>query len=50
MEIIANTDNKHILTNEIVQIGQLLFSHATFLSTTKVSVVFNISSSHANTS
>ena len=25
------------------------FSHATFLSTSQVSVVFNISSSHANT-
>ena len=41
-------NNKHIVTNEIVWKRQLLFAYATFLSLTKVSVVFNISSSHSN--
>ena len=37
------------MTNEIVGIRQLLFLHITFLSSGEVSVVFSISSSHANT-
>ena len=45
----ATNNIKHITTYEIVYIMQLFFfSHATFLSTSQVSVVFNISSSHAN--
>ena len=42
-------NNKHIITNETVWLRQLLFAHATFLSLSKISVVFNISSSHSNT-
>ena len=48
----TTNSNKHIITNEIVWISQfciLKFFHATFSSKTEVSVVFNISSSHANT-
>ena len=42
-------NNKHIITNEIMRIRQSLFPHTTFLSLSKVSVVFNVSSSHSNT-
>ena len=38
--------NKHIITNEITW-RQLLFPHATSLSLSKISVVFDISSSHS---
>ena len=41
--------NKHIITIEIVWIRQLFVSRVTFLSLSEVSVVFNISASHANT-
>ena len=44
-----SNNSKHIIINEIVLIRQLLFSHVTFLPSTKVSVVLNISSSHAYT-
>ena len=40
--------HKHIITNEIVRMRQLLFAYVTFLSLSKVSVLFNISSSHSN--
>ena len=43
------TNHKHIITNEIVWIRQLFFSHATVLSSSEVSVVFDISPSHVNT-
>ena len=43
----AVNNTKNIVTTEIVCIRQLLFSHVTFSS--EVSVVFNISSLHANT-
>ena len=44
------TDNsKHITTNEIVWIRQLIFSRVTFLSSCEASVAFNLSSSHTNT-
>ena len=42
-------DNKHIFTNNIVRIRQLFFSHVTFLSSSEISVVFSITSSHAST-
>ena len=42
-------DNKHIVTNNIVRIRQLFFSHVTFLSSSEISVVFSITSSHAST-
>ena len=42
-------DSKHIITSEIVRIKQLFLSHVTFLSFSQVSVVYNISSSYANT-
>ena len=42
------SNNKHIITNDIVWIRQLLFSHVTFLSSNEVSVVFNSLSSHVN--
>ena len=42
----ANNE-KHISTNEMLWIR--LFSLVTFLSTREISVVFNISSSHAYT-
>ena len=48
MEMTSNI-NKHKITNEIVRTRQLIFSHVTFLSLSEVSVVFSISSSHANT-
>ena len=41
--------NKHIITNEMVLIRHLFFSHVTFVSSSDVSVIFHISSSHANT-
>ena len=44
-----SNNSKHIIINEIVLIRQLLFSHVTFLPSRKVSVVLNISSSHADT-
>ena len=40
---------KHIITNKIVWLRQLFFSYVTFLSSDEVSVVFDISSLHANT-
>ena len=43
------TNNKHIITNEIKWIRKLFFSHATVLSSSEVSVVFDISPSHVNT-
>ena len=44
------TDNrKHIITNEIVWIRELIFSRVIFLSSSEASVAFNISSSHTNT-
>ena len=42
-------NNKHINTNEIVWIRQLLFAYDTFLSSSKPSFEFHISSSHSNT-
>ena len=45
----ATNKNNHIITNQIVWIRQLFFAHATFLSISKVSVVFNVLSSHYNT-
>ena len=45
----ATNNSKHIITNEIVWIRQLHFAHTTFLSLSKVPVVFHISSSCANT-
>ena len=48
MEMTSNI-NKHKITNEIVRTRQLIFSHVTFLSLSEFSVVFSISSSHANT-
>ena len=41
-------NNKHMITNEIAYISQLFFLYVTFLSTSEVLVVSNISSSHAN--
>ena len=40
--------HKHIITNEIVRMRQLLFAYVTFLSLSKVSALFNISTSHSN--
>ena len=45
----STKNNKHIVTSDVVWVRQLLFSHLTFLSSSEVSVVFNISFSHANT-
>ena len=45
----ATSINKHIITNEIVWIRQLLILHVTFLSSSEALAVFNISFSHANT-
>ena len=42
-------NNKHTVTNKIVWLRQSFFAHDTFLWLSKVSVVFNISSLHANT-
>ena len=42
-------NNKHITTSEIVWIRQLSHSYATSLSSSKISVVFNILYSHPNT-
>ena len=42
-------NNKRIITNKIVWLRESLFAHDTFLWLSKVSVVFNISSLHANT-
>lgn len=44
----TTSNKKHIITNDIVWIRQLLCAHATILSLSNVSVVFNISSSHSN--
>ena len=41
-------NNNVIITNEIASIRQLYFSYVTFLSLSKVSVIFDISSSHGN--
>ena len=41
-------NNNVIITNEIASIRQLYFSYVTFWSLSKVSVIFNISSSHGN--
>ena len=41
-------NNNVIITNEIASIKQLYFSYVTFLSLSKVSVIFDISSSHGN--
>ena len=43
----TSSNKKHIITNEIVWISQPFFH--VFLSSSEVSVVFNISFSHANT-
>ena len=45
----ATNNNKHIITNEIMSIGQLFFPSVIFLSTSESSVVFNISSSRTYT-
>ena len=42
-------NNKHIINNEIVCMRQLLFAHATILSLSKVSVIFNTASLHSKT-
>ena len=42
-------DNKDIVTNNIVRIRQLFFSHVTFLSSSEISVAFSIRPSHAST-
>ena len=39
----------HITINETASIRRLLFSHVSFLSSSEISVVFNISSSDSNT-
>ena len=44
----TTNNNKYIIINEIVWIKQLLFVNATFLSLSKLSLVFNISPSHSN--
>ena len=41
--------NKHRITNEIVSVRQLHFPYVTFLLSSEVSAIFNISSSHAST-
>ena len=41
----TTNNSKHIITNEIVYITQLLFAYVTFLLLSKVSVVFSILSS-----
>ena len=51
---LATNNYKRIFTNKIVCIGKYIiylpiFVHATFLSLTKVSFVFNVSSSHSTT-
>ena len=51
---LATNNNKRIITNKIVSIAKYItyihnFVHATFLSLTKVSFVFNVSSSHSTT-
>ena len=39
---------KHIISNQIVRMRQLLFAYVNFLSLSEVSGLFNISSSHSN--
>ena len=41
-------NNKHIITSEILWARQILSTHATFITLSKVSVVFSISSLHSN--
>ena len=41
--------NKHRITNEIASVRQLHFPCVTFLLSSEVSAIFNISSSHAST-
>ena len=43
----TTNNNKHMITNEIMRKRQIFFAHATFISLSKVLVVFNISSSHS---
>ena len=45
----TTNNNKHIITNKIKWIRQLLFPHITFLSSSEASIVFNISSLYSNT-
>ena len=45
----TTNNNKHIITNEAVWIRELFFPYVTYLSIAEVSLVFNISPSHANT-
>ena len=45
----TTSNNKGIITDETMRIRELISSYVTFLSSNEFSLVFNISSSNANT-